>query len=1417
MHYVVINVVFASSFVFSIFMSVLQDMKSGPAGQTTMVNSNRKIKFTDIVTTVITIFLFSCSTPVFSQNNLVFDHITVTEGISQNVTCIYRDSRNFMWFGTLNGIYRYDGINVKEYLSSTVDTTALTNGSVRVIFEDSHNNLWIGTENGLNIFNYAGEDFRRVYSTGGPEDNYVIGISEDKDGDLWVVTQKGINRYRPQTNDFEAALPHSLPGSQAIKIEASTAAHADSLYFYSGKSVYLFNTSDNTISKVVTDLKVTEVNSVLVSDGGEIWLGTEYDGAIRVDSKGRKTYFRPGLKPESGLKSVSVKSIDTDSRHNIWLSTRNGLYRLNSDHQTFTVFQNEYGNPGSLLSSYSICLYEDIQGIIWVSTVGGINKFNPESLRFRHYKTNGLPGRSVQGIYYSDDNLIWNFYRDNNGILWVGSMITNLSFIDFRHIDSETFKSADFYVSGKKVKPSFNAVFGIQGDMNNNLWFSTDNGLHHYNTKTKNLRTFLHSETNANSIINNTVGAIILYNDTCLWIGTDEGLSHFDINKNRFTNYFNTPGDSTSLIDNYIYALYIDRFDRLWVLTAGGISTADLRDAPDFNGKPFRFRNKLLTNNEGDITVNDLILSGRSDKVIYWAASDNGFFCMDSTMAILKTYSVPDGLPNKLVYQIREDARGRLWLATDKGLSCFNPDTEEFWNFTTSDGLQSNEFNSNASYIDKEGYFYFGGINGFNVFHPDSLARSAYSPRIVISRLNIFNEPVEINREVKGFILKESISETRSIRLNYRQNFLSFEFSALDYSDPSKIQYQYMLEGFDEGWISCRNMPVAQYTDVNPGDYVFMVRSTNSDGVWCDNTTTLNIRIVPPFWRTVPFYIICIALALAIIYFLYKLRVRSLERDKKRLEEEVEKRTEVINKINQDLIKSNSFIESVINNATYGITVITKEGNIILANPAAALLTGYSQEELLQMNYRDFTPEKWYGSDDKALSKLEKGESAYHEKEYIRKDGSIIQVAISNSFIKNYDIPAIVNIINDITERVANEKELQRHRTGLETLVRERTADLMVAKERAEKADRLKTAFLSNISHEIRTPMNAIVGFSNLLREETGVSGQMNEYVDYIVNGAQSLLSIVTNIVEISRISADDITISSDRFNVIRLIYDIYSRYLNSAGTKGLDLILENKSALKEHYIMADRGKLMTIIDHLLDNAIKFTTKGSIVLGYTIFDDYFEVCIRDTGIGISPEYQADVFEPFRQADVNFTRAYGGTGLGLAISKAYIEKMGGKIWFESVYGEGTAFHFTVPYARDSAGGGSETKPVAAAKELNILIVEDEEINYHYLAQILKKKARNIFHARDGYSAIEQCRSNREINLVLMDIKLPGINGLETTAEIKKFRPDLPVIAQTAYTLVGDREKALMAGCNDYISKPINMEKLYEMLSKYVTTG
>ena len=402
-----------------------------------------------------------------------------------------------------------------------------------------------------------------------------------------------------------------------------------------------------------------------------------------------------------------------------------------------------------------------------------------------------------------------------------------------------------------------------------------------------------------------------------------------------------------------------------------------------------------------------------------------------------------------------------------------------------------------------------------------------------------------------------------------------------------------------------------------------------------------------------------------------------------------------------------------------------------------------------------------------------------------------------------------------------NLHQLERKSKELEKLNKE----LQEKNIKLEQTDRLKSAFLANISHEIRTPMNGIVGFSNLMCEENITNVERKEYFGVVQSSCTQLLSIIDDLVDISKIEAGLIEIYETITNLNKLMKDFYDFYLPSAKDKGLELYFKPGLDDDEAFVLVDNTKLNQILTNLLDNAFKFTELGEIGLGYKIKNGFIEFWVKDTGVGISENDQEIVFERFRQAD-NFQdeKLYRGTGLGLSICKAFVEKMGGSIYVESEVGQGSTFYFKIPYKpvtdeeqslRDSLTETTGEKDHWRDKK--ILIVEDEETNYLFLEILLKKTGAEILHAVTGKEAVEIVRTNPDIDIVLMDIQLPEMDGYEATRIIKALRPNLPVITQTGYALSGDDRKAFEAGADEYISKPIITKKLLRLMRKYLSNN
>jgi PAS domain S-box-containing protein len=494
------------------------------------------------------------------------------------------------------------------------------------------------------------------------------------------------------------------------------------------------------------------------------------------------------------------------------------------------------------------------------------------------------------------------------------------------------------------------------------------------------------------------------------------------------------------------------------------------------------------------------------------------------------------------------------------------------------------------------------------------------------------------------------------------------------------------------------------------------------------------------------------------------------------------------------------------------VLITNTEGKIEYVNPKFVETTGYTLEEVLGKNPRFLKSGHTTGEEYKKLwTNLGIGQTWHGEFYNKKKDGTLYWESATISPILNAQGKAthFIGIKEDITERKIAEQEL------------------IDAKLKAEESDRLKLAFLANMSHEIRTPMNGILGFTELLKAPNLSGTEQNEFISIIEKSGQRMLNIINDIINISKVEAGQVEVTLSETNVNEQLSYIYSFFTPEANQKGIHLVIKKQLSPKYNLLLTDNEKLYAVLTNLVKNAIKFTNEGSIEFGCEKKGVFLEFFVKDSGIGISDSQKGIVFERFRQASESVSRSHEGSGLGLAISKAYIEKLGGKIWVDSEKGKGSTFYFTIPLQSESENNlehdceetiktekeNLEMQEENKIKGLKVLIVEDDPISKLLLTFVIKSFSKEIIKVSSGIEAIEACNSNPDIDLVMMDVNMPEMGGYEATRLIREFNKDVVIIAQTANALQSDRNDAIEAGCTDYISKPINSAELKTMIQKY----
>jgi PAS domain S-box-containing protein len=510
---------------------------------------------------------------------------------------------------------------------------------------------------------------------------------------------------------------------------------------------------------------------------------------------------------------------------------------------------------------------------------------------------------------------------------------------------------------------------------------------------------------------------------------------------------------------------------------------------------------------------------------------------------------------------------------------------------------------------------------------------------------------------------------------------------------------------------------------------------------------------------------------------------------------DIENENEKIKQLNEEIKAAEEKMKNTFNLSPSIISTANLNSNCFIgANPAVTRILGYTIEEFTSTPIIELIhPDDRQRTIDEIAIQIKGQEITSFENRYLCKDGSYKWMAWHGTKADKNGI--VIAIGTDINERKCAEIEL------------------IKAKEKVEESDRLKTTFLQNMSHEIRTPLNAISGFSGMLNKTDLSDEKRKSFVSIIQNNSKQLISIVSDILTISSLETKQEKLSIDKVCINNIIVELLAIFKQQAQNQNISIYAKQQLSDKQTEIYTDKIKVTQILTNLLTNAIKFTYEGFIEFGYNLKDYEFEFYVKDSGIGIKPEMHEKIFERFRQADKAIDKLYGGTGLGLAISKAFTELLGGKIWVQSELEKGSTFYFTIPYRPVNEIDQSTSPNIQNENFRTVLVAEDEECNFLYIEAVLIDLDLKLIHAKNGRETIEIFKSNPNIDLILMDIKMPIMTGYDAATIIKELKPELPIIAQSAYAL--EHERAKYEGIfDDYLTKPINEDYLKQMVMKYI---
>ncbi|MBN2572447.1 MAG: hypothetical protein JXA68_09990, partial [Ignavibacteriales bacterium] len=798
------------------------------------------------------ILYFYCFS-TYSQDeykNYNIKHLTVEDGLSQStINTILQDSHGYLWFGTINGLNRYDGYSFKIYNYDPSDSTSLSDDGITTLYEDKYGVIWIGTVKGiLNKFeretgnfikyffqidknfqynNNLENNFPIVFSRNNP--NTITSIVEDKYGYLWIGTwQNGLFRFNKKTgnsehffyieNDSTSLSSNNITdilidsdeeiwiatiggGINRAIINIDMKWYNHSLVKYNLHFVHYYHNDNfrNTISE-------NHITTIYEDKFNSLWFGTYSSGLNKLVSSEKyrnpdHAFLKKYFYEPNNINSISSNSIMAISEENeyLWIGTfGGGLNRLDFKTENFTRFISR-PDQNSISNNDIISLNIDRANTIWIGTHLGEGI---DILQKTNKKFNILDSRSI----CINDNIIWSINSENDDEIWIGTFRGGLTKHNIINGDCETF----MYNPQNDNSINDNHIRTIAFDKNNDVWIGTyNNGLNKYIRETNKFYHFTHNPTDKSSINNNQIQTIHIDKNSIVWVGTfGGGLNYFyldsTINKNnsiKFRHYLHNPNDSSSLSNNRIYKIYEDKDGILWIGTFGGGLNKFYKDT----GKFKRYRNDI----SNSTTISDdrvLSILENEDNTLWVGTFGGGLNKFDKETEIFTHIIVDKEFASQSMYGILEDNNKNLWLSTDNGIYMYNEVTGQLSNYELADGLQSLEFSGGAYYKNKKGELYFGGINGINHFYPDSLKTNSYIPPIEITEINIFDVPI------KG--------EVNSIRLNYDENYFTFKFSALDYINPNENNYAYILEPFEKNWNYTNSLNrIASYSNIPSGKY----------------------------------------------------------------------------------------------------------------------------------------------------------------------------------------------------------------------------------------------------------------------------------------------------------------------------------------------------------------------------------------------------------------------------------------------------------------------------------------------------------------------------------------------------------------------------------------------------------------------